>query len=219
MADQLNAKGLESNYYATAISGSTGSQPNYGWYSAYDAIQHIACIGGTQPCQRSSYWTNDVISPPGQILTDVAAGKLGAVTWVTCVPGSSPATCDGAGSQKWPTDVIDAIGTSTFWDSTAVFVMWDNWGGWYDHVAPPQLDELGLGVRTGLIVVSPFAKNGYVSHVQHETGSLLRFAEEAFGLHTMGATDARADDLRDCFDFKQAPQPYKGPFDLTLLRR
>ncbi len=84
MADQLSAKGLESNYYATAISGQTRGAPNYGQYSAYDAIKHIACIGGTQPCVRSAYWTNNVISPPQQILKDVPAGKLGAVTWVTC---------------------------------------------------------------------------------------------------------------------------------------
>ncbi len=109
--------------------------------------------------------------------------------------------------------MIDTIGASKFWDSTAILFVWNTWGGFYDHVAPPQLDGLGLGIRTGLIVVSPFAKNGYVSHVQHETGSLLRFTEEAFGLHTMGATDARADDLRDCFDFKRPPAPFKGPFD------
>jgi phospholipase C len=216
MADQLMAKGLESNFYAVAISGTTSGQPNYGQFSAYDAIEHISCIGGTQPCSRSSYWTNNVISPPEQVLTDIPAGKLGAVTWVDC---DIYATCDhplqtDTTSPEWPTDVIDAIGKSKFWDTTAIFLIWDDWGGFYDHVVPPQPDELGLGMRTGLVVVSPYAKNGYVSHVQHEHGSLLKFAEEAFGLKTMGATDSRADDLRDCFNFNQSPQAFKGPFDV-----
>jgi phospholipase C len=83
-------------------------------------------------------------------------------------------------------------------------VLWDDWGGWYDHVVPPQLDPMGLGYRVPLLVISPYAKHGYVSHVQHEFGSILRFTEETFGLGPLGLTDARSDDLRDCFDFTRA---------------
>lgn len=215
MADLLTAKNLESNFYTEPISGDNSKgEPNYGIFNAYDAIEHISCVGGSQPCQRSAYWKKHIISPYQQVLKDVAAGKLGSVTWVTC---DIYTTCDHPletvnTSPQWPASVINAIGASKFWDSTAIFVYWNTWGGFYDHVVPPQLDELGLGFRTPLMVVSPYAKNGYVSHVQHETGSMLRFTEEAFGLNTMGATDSRADDLRDCFDFKQKPQPFKGPF-------
>ncbi len=86
--------------------------------------------------------------------------------------------------------------------------MWDDWGGWFDHVPPPQLDANGLGLRVPLIVVSPWAKPGYVSHVQHETGSILRFVETTFGLASLGQVDGRADDLSDCFDFNQNPIPF-----------
>jgi phospholipase C len=84
-------------------------------------------------------------------------------------------------------------------------VTWDDWGGWYDHVPPPQLDYMGLGERVPLLVVSPFARVGYVSHTQHEFGSILRFIETTYGLPSLGTTDARADDLSDCFNFGQSP--------------
>src|SRR5262249_5805023 len=111
---------------------------------------------------------------------------------------------------------VDAIGASRFWAETAIFITWDDWGGFYDHVAPPQPDYMGLGFRVPLIVVSPYAKKGYVSKVPHEFGSLLKFTELAMNLpslHSMDAdaTDERADDLSDCFDFAQAVAPLGLP--------
>src|SRR5207245_7243191 len=105
------------------------------------------------------------------------------------------------------TCIVQAIGSRPFWNSTAIFITWDDWGGWFDHVPPPQLDEMGLSFRVPLIVVSPYARHAYVSHVQHEFGSILHFAEANFGMPSLGQTDARADDLTDCFDFTQTPQP------------
>jgi phospholipase C len=70
------------------------------------------------------------------------------------------------------------------------------------------LDPMGLGYRVPLLVISPYAKSGYVSHVQHEFGSMLRFTEETFGLNPLSLTDSRSDDLRDCFDFGRAPRAF-----------
>ena len=95
-----------------------------------------------------------------------------------------------------------------FWNSTAIFVTWDDWGGWYDHVPPQQLDEMGLSFRVPLLVISPYARHGYVSHVQHEFGSILHFTEENFSIPSLNDSDRRADDLSDCFDFSQSPQPF-----------
>src|SRR4029077_7244718 len=105
-------------------------------------------------------------------------------------------------------NVVNAIGNGPNWNSTAIFITWDDWGGWYDHVAPQKLDNLGLGFRVPLIVVSPYSKHGYVSHVQHEFGSIVKFTEETFGLPSLGQTDVRADDLSHFFDFTQSPAPY-----------
>jgi phospholipase C len=195
LGDLLDAQGVTWRYYAPSP-GDVG----YEW-SAYDAIRHI---------RFGPDWTKDVITPSPQILTDVANGTLAAVTWV--VPdlpysdhASSEATDEG---PSWVADVVNAIGESSFWDSTAILISWDDWGGWYDHVNPPQVDPMGLGFRVPLIVVSPWAKHGYISPQQHEFGSFLHFTEEAFNLPSLGTRDAVSDDLSDCFDWSQTPQAY-----------
>ena len=99
--------------------------------------------------------------------------------------------------------IVNTIGKSEFWDSTAILITWDDSGGWYDHVRPPQLDFDGLGFRVPLMVISPYAKKGYVSHTQYEFGSMLRFAEAVFSLPSLAESDRRANDLVDCFDFEQ----------------
>lgn len=193
LADELDAKSLPWRYYAPTLATS-GSI-----WSAFDAIEHI---------RQSSDWTNDVISPETKVLAD-AASTLPDVTWV--VPSGTDSDHAGSGSNagpQWVTNVVNAIGNGPNWKSTAIFVVWDDWGGWYDHVAPPQVDAMGLGFRVPLIVISPYAKRGYVSHVRHEFGSILHFTESTFGLAPLAASDMRADDLSDCFDFTKSPQPF-----------
>jgi phospholipase C len=115
------------------------------------------------------------------------------------------------------------VGTSKFWDSTAIFVQWDDWGGLYDHVAPPFKDYDGLGFRVPLLVISPYAKQNHVSHKQYETASVLRFAEDLFGLNRLAAADARAlSPALDCFDFSQAPRKFvriKAPLGREFFLR
>ncbi|MGB7496419.1 MAG: alkaline phosphatase family protein [Candidatus Acidiferrum sp.] len=112
--------------------------------------------------------------------------------------------------------IVNAIGHSPYWTNTAIFITWDDWGGWYDHVAPPQVrvncSEWGCGYiygfRVPLIVISPYAKPRYISHVNHDFGSILKFLEEIYGLPSLGYADALADDLSDCFDFDQSAVPF-----------
>jgi phospholipase C len=200
LADELDAKGLSWRYYAPAV-GTSG----YGW-SAFDAIRHI---------RFGADWGEHVISPETQVLTDAPRGSLPSVTWI--VPTGRNSDHAGSGSATgpaWVTAVVNAIGASPDWKSTAIFLTWDDWGGWFDHVVPPQVDAMGLGFRVPLVVISPYAKHGYVSHVQHEFGSILRFTESDFSLAALEASDARADDLSDMFDFTQAPAPFV-PFATT----
>jgi phospholipase C len=108
----------------------------------------------------------------------------------------------------WVASVVNAIGQSKYWDSTAIIITWDDWGGFWDHVSPPQLDYRGLGFRVPLIIVSPYAKKGYVSHTQYEFGSILKFAETTFSLASLNTTDLRANNLTDSFDFTQKPRTF-----------
>jgi phospholipase C len=134
---------------------------------------------------------------------------MAQVTWI--VPDWLHSDHPGNNSDEgpdWVASIVNAIGASPFWNSTAIFIMWDDWGGWYDHVVPQSIDNMGPGFRVPLIVVSPYAKHGYVSHQVYETASLLTFMEKNFRLSNLGARDATANDLSDCFDYTQGPTPY-----------
>ncbi len=195
MADNLDAKGITWKYYAPAA-GKSG----FIW-SAFQAIRHI---------RFGPDWTSDVISPETQVLTDIKNGQLAQVTWI--VPEAAFSDHAGPGltaeGPDWVADITNAIGASPFWDSTAIFIAWDDWGGWYDHVNPPQVDPMGLGFRVPLIVVSPYAKHGYISHQTHEFSGFLKYTEEVFSVASLGQRDVSADDFADCFDYTQTPQPY-----------
>jgi phospholipase C len=172
-------------------------------WSAYAAIKHI---------YYGPDWKKDVVSPQTRFFNDVQAGDLPSVTWITpTCPNSDHAPCaTNTGGPSWVTSLVNAIGESKYWNSTAIFVTWDDYGGWYDHVPPKTLDFDGLGFRVPLMVISPYAKKGYVSHVPYEFGSILRFVEDRFGLATLSLSDARAaDPARDCFDFNQPPRKFR----------
>jgi phospholipase C len=194
LGDEMDHAGLSWRYYFY------GGVQTPGVWAAYDAIRHI---------RFGPDWTNgDQSSPETNFLTDIGSQTctLPKLTWLT----PSRANSDHAGGPAangdhgpaWVATVVNALAASPCWTGTAVLVTWDDWGGWFDHVPPPQVDSAGLGMRVPLIVAGPYAKPGYVSHVQHEFGSILNFIEETFVLPSMGtATEQRSDDLNDCFTF------------------
>jgi phospholipase C len=205
LGDELDRAGLTWRFY-TSKDGAPSSGSGSVW-SAYQAVKHI---------YDGPDWAK-VITPQKTFLADVAAGKLANFTWITpmCINSDHP-NCAGAYGPSWVATLVNAIGKSKFWDSTAIFVQWDDWGGLYDPVAPPFRDYDGLGFRVPLLVISPYAKKNYVSHVQYETASVLRFAEDLFGLGRLGAADSRATSpAADCFDFTRRARafvPIKAPY-------
>jgi phospholipase C len=192
LTDLLDARGIDWRYY-TPSAGSIWTGPN--------AIRHL---------RLGPDWKRNVILQQTQILTDIANGKLAAVSWVipTGQASDHAGATDGSG-PSWVASVVNAIGTGQYWSNTAILVTWDDWGGWYDHVAPPIINSYEYGFRVPLIVVSPYAKPAYVSHVTHDFGSILKFIESNFGLPSLGYADAPADNLSDCFDFDQTPLPFQ----------
>jgi phospholipase C len=191
LGNELDSAGIDWRYYAPPLLQAAGS------FEAYDAIRNV---------RYGPDWTTKIVTPETRVLDDVPGGSLAPVTWIVpSAPFSDHSGTHSAEGPQWVASVVDAIGESPFWKSTAIFILWDDWGGWYDHVAPPQYDVMGPGFRIPLLVVSPYARPGYVSHVQHEAASVVKFIEDDFGLPSLGQADARADDLRDCFDFAQKP--------------
>jgi phospholipase C len=183
-------------YYCGSLSDSDGL------WSAYQADRKV---------YKGPDWSADVINPQSQFLTDVASGMLANVTWVapTLLTSDHPGL-DASQGPAWVASIVDAVGKSRFWNSTAIFIMWDDWGGLYDPVQPVYEDYDGLGFRVPLLMVSAYAKKGYVTHVQYETASVLRFIEDNFGLPQLAAADARANDpATDAFDYNQKPRAFK----------
>lgn len=195
LGDELDNAGLPWRFYAGALDGDGNL------WSAYQAVRHI---------RYGPDWSRSIISPQSRFFHDIASGHLAAVTWITpTCEHSDHAGCGSNTGPDWVATLVNSIGTSTFWDSTAVFVMWDDYGGWFDHVKPPYVSYDGLGMRVPMMIVSPYAKKGYVSHVQYEHGSILRFIEDQFGLGQLAASDSRATSPEaDAFDFTQPPRAF-----------
>jgi phospholipase C len=193
-ADLLDGKGVTWRYYAP------GEDDGFFILSAFQAVRHI---------RFGKDWKQNVISPQGRVLVDIKHGELAQVTWI--VPDWSHSDHPGSGSKEgpdWVASIVNAIGESPYWNSTAIFITWDDWGGWYDHVQPPVIDAMGPGFRVPLLVVSPYAKRGYISHHFHEASGFISFIERNFDLGTLGARDAGSDAYIDCFDYGQAPAPF-----------
>jgi phospholipase C len=144
----------------------------------------------------------------------LAHGWGGHVNWIrpTGINSEHPAIGKVKTGQLWVWKILNAIGYSDLWAHSVVFLTWDDYGGFYDHVPPPQVDDFGLGFRVPCIVVSPFAKKGVVQHQVRSFNSIMRFCERIYGLPPMTARDAQADDFMAAFDFDQPPRPYSDFF-------
>lgn len=212
IANVLDTAGIPWRFYIKR-------QLNGGLYSPFEALSYV---------RYGSDWDKDIVAPENTVLLDIPRGQLAPVTWV--IPRRNDSDLPGTFSDKgpsWVTAIVNEIGKSKFWDSTAIVITWDEWGGWYDNAPPPQLDYRGLGIRVPCLIISPYAKKGssgagYVSHTQYEWGSMLKFIEEVYGLPEIGPasqgyTDSRSASLSDSFDFTQPPRPFK-PFKAKYPR-
>lgn len=191
LAELLDRKNLTWRYYATF--------PKTNW-NAFEAIRSV---------RYGSAWSKHVSTPQKTLLNDVSDGSLPAVSWVipTADYSDHPGEPHDYGPD-WIGSIVNAIGASPYWKSTAIFIVWDDWGGFYDHVPPPRLTFGGLGFRVPAIVVSPYARAGYVAHQQYEFGSILRFIEDNWRLGRLGTSDARATSIGSVFNFSQRPRAY-----------
>ncbi len=200
MGDQLSAANVSWTMYApTAASGvdDAGFQNSAGYiWTVYDAIRHI---------RNSPEWATHVL-PTEQFAIDAKAGNLPAVSWISTPSAVSEhppsSVCVG---ENWTIGLLQALAAGPDWSSTAVFLTWDDFGGFYDHVAPTQIDHWGLGFRVPFLVISPYAKPGFIDHTQAEFSSVLKFIEADFGIGNLTDRDMNTSDLSQFFDFTQAP--------------
>ncbi|MGI8940483.1 MAG: phospholipase C [Actinomycetota bacterium] len=194
--DQLTANDISWHYYADEGS----------WMNALLAIKHM---------RFSKHWGRD-ITEEEQFMDDITSENLDEVTWVVPGPGvnehpGGPSVCMG---ENWTVDHVNAIMRSKYWKSTVIFITWDDFGGFYDHVPPPQTDHMGLGPRSPLLVISPWVKQGVVDDTVTEPSSVLALIEEIHDLDCLTHRDCNASNLVQVFDFDQ---PATAPKDRKLI--
>jgi phospholipase C len=190
MADTFEKYDVSWKYYAPPAFGS-----GYVW-SAFDAIRHI---------RYSSLWKSNVPTDTS-FIQDVKNGKLPAVSWLVTTEEQSEhppySMCVG---ENWTVDQINAVMQSKYWSDTLIVLTWDDFGGFYDHVAPPHEDYISYGPRVPTILISPFARRGYIDHHIMDFDSMLRFIEDDFHLPALTHRDKNARSLTTSLDFNARP--------------
>jgi len=201
LRDRLDAKKISWKYYAADTKGFVT-----GLWSAFDAIQAV---------RKGPEWQTNVMISPKVIFDDISENQLPSVVWLT--PNAPDSDHPYVSVNRKPTDlgpswvasVVNAIGKSSYWNSTAIVIVWDDSGGFYDHVKPPFTDtQGGLGFRVPMLIVSPYVQP-HVEHTQYEFGSILKFIEQTFGLRSLETTDERAASIVNAFNLTQTPRPFK----------
>ncbi|MFL5766918.1 MAG: alkaline phosphatase family protein, partial [Actinomycetota bacterium] len=197
LPDELTKAGVSWKYYANVNQ----------WQNALQAIRHV---------RFGPEWRN--VDTPESFIKDIHHEQLPSVSWLIPPeaynehPGDAKAdpvsVCAG---ENWTVEQINAVMKSDYWASTAIIVVWDDFGGFYDPVAPPHVDIMGYGPRTPALIISPYtrqgssADGGSIDHHTYDFSSVLAFIEHNWGLQPLSERDANADALTGAFDFSSPP--------------
>jgi len=192
LADEVNAAGDTWRYYASSI-GHFG----YVW-STLDAIKHI---------RDSPQWHTNVLRPK-QFVSDVQNGRLPALTWLTppLADSEHPPESECVG-ENWTVEQIDAVMRSPEWTSSVIVLLWDDFGGFYDHVPPPRRSIYRLGPRVPVLVISPWSRSHFIDHRTYDFSSVVKFVENQYHLRHLMTYDRSVDGIGGMLDFKQKPLP------------
>ncbi|HVN68227.1 MAG TPA: alkaline phosphatase family protein [Candidatus Binatia bacterium] len=215
LRDLLDAKSVSWKFYAMPVQKESGCEHGNtaGLWSAFDAIKAV---------RYGPEWHANVTRSSLAIFDDVKKNRLPSVAWVTpdSLNSDHPGErehqpCQSGGKYEdtgpsWIASLVNAIGESPYWKTTAIVIVWDDWGGFYDHVAPPEPRNWqgGPGFRVPMLIVSPYVKP-HVEHTTYEFGSILRFVEQTWGLGSLGNNDADSKSIGNAFDFTMAPRKFK----------
>jgi len=195
LPDRLEKAGISWKYYG---------KPDQ-WMNGLQAIRHV----WNGPMRQK-------VQDPDQIFIDLENGTLPAVSWLVPPegnanehPGSGTNVCLG---ENWTVERLNAVFASDAWPTTLVVIVWDDFGGFYDHVPPPHLDVMGLGPRTPGLIISPYSTpgenpdGGSIDSTEYEFSSVLAFIEQQYDLKPLTERDRNADPLTGALDFTQEPR-------------
>ena len=197
IGDRLTEKGISWAWYSGGWNDANSGKPSknfqfhhqpYAYFSNYAA--------GTEG--RAAHLKDEA-----DFIHAIETGSLPAVSFYKPIGdlNEHPGYADLLSGDQHIADLLARIEASAQWKNTVVIVSYDENGGFYDHVAPPKKDRWGPGSRIPTLIISPFAKRGYIDHAEYETTSILKFIETRFGLEALGERDAKANNLSNAFEF------------------
>ena len=192
VGEQLSEIGVDWAFYSA-----TPGQPGYFW-NAYNGISNV---------YHTDLW-HEHVRPVDRLLADIDANALPAVTWVTprFQLSDHPPFSTGH-AHNWVTRIVNKVMRSEMWEHTAIFLTWDEWGGFYDPVLPPAVDHVGLGIRVPMLTISPYTTRGVIDDVQGEFSSPLRFISDNWGLEPLTDRIRNTHNFEHVFDFSRGPRP------------
>lgn len=217
IGDQLSAAGIDWGWYnenwnlVKPWALKTAFGPGDGSAVIDTGLLYVA---HHNPFQYYARWPEYVrrghIRSSDDFLEDAASGKLAGVSFLKAAAANSEHPAAGAPvfGMDWVERLVRAVADGSAWDKTVIFITYDEGGGFWDSVAPPQIDAYGLGTRTPALLISPYARHGFVDHHLTNTGSILKFIETLFGLHPLNHRDRDAYDLMGAFDLDQPARPF-----------
>ncbi|MEO6991048.1 MAG: alkaline phosphatase family protein [Candidatus Baltobacteraceae bacterium] len=202
--DLLDAKHVSWKYYTPEV------------HNLWDAPNMVKHLSG------SAEFKTNVVTPETQILTDIQQGKLAAVSYVVPAPSESDhARLTTLAGPGWVGTIANAVGASPYWKTTAIVVVWDDWGGWFDHYKSPLRpvfanDPYEYGFRVPMLLISPYAKAGLVDHTPRDFTAIVHFIEDVYGtgpLPTLpnepASLETLTDDLFSDFNFSASASAYR----------
>jgi phospholipase C len=199
IGDELSAKKVSWAWYSGGWNDAVAGKPDPLFQYHHQPFNFFANYADGKPA-RAEHLKDET-----DFFAALKNNNLPAVSYVKPLgpDNEHPGYADLAKGQQHVADIVKAVQDSPFWKDTAIVVTYDEHGGRWDHVAPPKVDRWGPGARVPTIIISPFAKRGFVDHTQYDTTSILKFIEARWGVAPLGSRDAAANNLSNAFDFTQ----------------
>lgn len=200
IGDRLTGKNISWAWYSGGFNNAVAGKPDKLFQFHHQPFAYFEQFGdGTE--QRRMH-----LKDSADFITDIQNGNLPAVSFYKPIGALNehPGYAALIAGEQHIAYILQKIEQSPMWKDTVVFITYDENGGFWDHVAPPKGDRWGPGSRVPFIVVSPFAKKGFIDHTQYDTTSILKFIEERYGLQPLGDRDTKAANIEAAFDFAQA---------------
>jgi len=206
IGDRLSAKNLDWAWYSGGWNDALAGKPDALFQYHHQPFTYFANYADGTPAKAQH------LKDETDFTKALTANTLPAVSFVKPLgpDNEHPGYTSLQQGQQHVADLVAAVQKSPYWKDTAIVIIYDENGGRWDHVAPPKGDKWGPGTRVPMIVISPFAKQGFVDHTQYDTTSILKTIENRWGLAPLGSRDAQVNDLTNAFDFSQAASGRTG---------